>query len=559
MNNVLEKGRVTAGQDVLNKLITNLRKLGTPPLGPEFKTLRGTDLNDALVIHRLSAKFEPPTVENDTAKKRSSVQKMLDYDSGYKEARKGFFKKSGVVKHHCEAKVMLHKMLKGYKPSMKASMPKGETVISADGYVNLYYKLISDDQWSVSASCVRDAAKIAYNNLFLKRIVKQRFSCRPYPGGLDPRPSWVREAREQNKFIGFYVFERMFLSLVNIVGVSRITTVPKNNKEARVITCDPMWNLVVQRSIALGLLECVRKNTGLDITQLQDVHRKRIADPDSATIDLSKASDSNWLQMFKLLFPQRIVDAVLRARTGIAEYEGEYYLLNQLAPMGCGFTFEIMTLTLLAYARVLDAKASVFGDDIIVNRASAPRLIKTLTNVGWVINYGKTFIDGNFRESCGGFHNLSTKQDIVSHDLFFPSTIGDVIAAGNKLYNILDANQVSKYVRSLLLEAYVSLMKIIPCVAFTEIALRDGEDSEMLRVPKGFDNYHFYSKRTSEYNRDYQRMHKLGKRLTYVPDVEIRARRDDVPLVLQACYFYGGITPIGRKTGELAWISYLKF
>lgn len=559
MKRVLEKGRVTAGQDVLVKLTNCLKMAGTPPLGPQFSELSGTDLNDALIIHRMIAKFEKPNGEA-TSKREVSINKMLAYDAAYESKKQKLFDgEINAVPLFLEARAYIHKILKGYRMSYDVQFPKGESVISSRGYVDFYYKLANQDQWTVSSSCVRRAATIAYNNRALKRLVMQRFRSKYWPGGVDPRIAWVREARELNKFIGFYVFERVFLFVVDIVGVSRLTTVPKNNKEDRVITCDPVWNLVVQRSIALGILSKVHSNTGIDITQLQDIHRAGIADRTKATVDMSKASDSNWLGIFKMLFPKRIVEDVLAARTGIAEFEGLYYILNQVAPMGCGFTFELMSVTLMAYARVFDPKATVFGDDVLMDAKHAKKFMSFVSSVGWVINEEKSFVDGNFSESCGGFYNHSQKAHIVSFDLTFPENIGDVIAATNKISSILLARQTSVHIRNLFLEAYISLLKILPCVAFTEEKLLDGEEASMVWVPKGLNAVESFNRKgEADYSCDLQRGISYGKRLVYQADVEIKPRRDDVDLLTYVCYMRNGVRAIGPKTGEFKWLTYLR-
>lgn len=555
MKVVLEKGRVTAGQDVLETLINQLRMLGTPPLGPEFTKISGIRLNDALVIHRLTSKFERPIKGKENEKRLVSIQKMLDYDSSYLENRKTFFKKKGVVSHFLAARAWLHTNLKGYKMSNAIEFPSGESVNSMSGYVDLYYKLTEQTQWTVSMHCVKHASRIAYNCRSLKRVVIDRYNSMNLGASCKKRV-WAKEAMHLGKHVGSYVFSRMFLYTVDIVGVSRLTTVPKNNKEDRVISCDPVWNLVVQRGIALGLLGRIRHHTGVDIQQLQEVHRTYIKDRANATIDLSKASDSNWLNLFTLLFPRKIVRDVLDARTGLVEVDNEYVVLNQLAPMGCGFTFEIMSITLMALARVLDPYATVFGDDIIINQKSAPRFINVIENLGWKINIDKSFIDGNFSESCGGFYNHTTKEHIISHDLFFPETFADILSACNKLSRILKANQVSPTLRGFLLQGYTSLLKIIPSVAYTWDELVDGEEAQLVWVPKSIPLESFRPKDQAEYHCDYHRGNNYGKRLIFVPDVEHKIRRDDVSGVRYACYMYSGVKTIGPRSGELRWVSY---
>lgn len=571
MKDAFERGRVTAGQDVLETLIDQLRMLGTPPLGPEFAKIRGTLLDDSLVIHRLTAKFERPGVVSQGLA-AASIEKMLAYDKTYAEVQKTLFKRKGVVTDFLSARAWLHGTLKTYKPlksidfkgedvdvNTAFNFPSGESVVTSRGHTDLFFKLTMDSQWTVSADCVRDATKIAYNTRALRRVVVERYK-RLYVctngGLLDRRKVWVRQARSRGRYIGFYVFQRMFLYCVNIVSASRLAAVPKNNKEMRVITCDPVWNLIVQRSIALGLLACLKREWGIDIRYLQDIHRMRIAHRADATVDFSKASDSNWFKVFKLLFPQKVVDDVTRARTGLVEWDGEYHVLNQLAPMGCGFTFEIMTLTLMAVARSLDHTATVFGDDVIISRQAAPRFINTMTNLGWNINHEKTFLEGYFSESCGGFYNHHLQHYIVSHDLFFPENMADIIAAANKLVRILKADQVSPPVRKRLLAAYTKLLGIIPSVAFTWDPIPEGDEAKMVHVPRTVPIESFTRKSEPSYSVDYHKDSSYGKRLIPRFKSHVPICRDNVTGVMYACYMYHGVKTISTKKYELMWETY---
>lgn len=555
MNTSFERRRVTAGQEVLSNTINQLKMLGTPPLGPEFTKISGTYLNDSLVIHRLCAKFEKPLKGKSDLKKQASIQKMLDYDKSYAEKKKNFFKSRGVVSHFYAARAWLHETLRDYKISSCVEFPSGESVQSNRGYVDLFYKLRDDSQWTVSSSCVKLATRFAYNNHSLRKVVKERYKAKLASELVDMRATWVKEAIEKRKYIGFYVFSRMFLSVCTIVGYSRITTVPKNNSEDRVISCDPTWNLIVQRGIALGILDCVKKRWGVDIQQLQSLHRSRIAFRGDATIDFSKASDSNWYNLFLLMWPKKVANDVEKARTGLGQVDGDYHVFNQLAPMGCGFTFEIMTLTLMAYGRVLDPLCTVFGDDVIINQKSAPRFMKTVENLGWVVNVDKTFVDGNFSESCGGFYNHTTREHIVSHDMFYPENFSDIIAAANKLSNILRANQVGGQVRRILLVGYVELLKIIPSVAYTWDKILDGEEASRVWVPKSIPLESFDARWKGEPEMLYKGKH-YGKRVVTRQSVDIPIRRDDVKGVLLTAYMYSGVKNIGPREHKLCWETY---
>lgn len=551
MKTLLARGVVQQAQEALIKLNTRINDLGKPALGPQFKNLGGAALNDALVCHRLTAKFEvPEACGNDVSKAVQSINKMLAYDNAYDN--KNLFKGHRILSRFLEARAWLNTTLKGYKPSYKVVFPSGESVNSAKGEVDLWYKLTRPDQWTVSSGCLNYAAKICYVNLQLKRLVKARFYATP--GAQRNQKLWVEAALAENpKAVGWYVFKRMFAYTVDIVGYSRLTTVPKNNNEDRVITCDPTWNLVVQRSIALDLLTCLRKNRGINLDRLQELHGSLIAHRSKATIDMSKASDSNWTGIFQLLFPRKIVKNVLSARTGIA-FDGENYLrLNQLAPMGCGFTFEIMTLTLLSYARAFDKGASVYGDDIIVERSVAGKFITFVTAMGWKVNINKTFVDGNFSESCGAFYNHDLKYHIVSFDMWYPTDISMVLSAGNKLRYLLEANQVSPSVRRIIRECYEEICSCVPDVVKRARRPNDGEDSTFLWAedPEVFTSK-FHGLPGTKYHGMYLK-NEYAKRITFKADVEFEPPLDGVGQTLLTCYMYRGLMAVGPRSGQLVY------
>jgi hypothetical protein len=172
----------------------------------------------------------------------------------------------------------------------------------------------------------------------------------------------------------------------------------------------------------------------VDLNTLQEVHRKRIKNLDLATLDLHNASDSNSLALLRFLFPAWFVSKVMEARSPmILGRDTQYHVPRKVSSMGNGFTFELMTLVLTAIARTLDPTATVFGDDIIIDRGLAPRLIELLTEVGWVVNKSKSFWDGPFRESCGANYHASEGY-IRSFDFLYPETIADCALLLNKSY-----------------------------------------------------------------------------------------------------------------------------
>lgn len=543
MSYVLEKGRLRKGQEALSTCIGQLRELGLPPLGPDFETMGGSALNDALVVHRLVSKFEVPSGSRSAEKAGNSIKKMLEYDASYNP--KSLFKGKGVVKRFLEAKAWLHHVTRDFKPT-GLSFPSGEGVVPSNGYVDLYYKLKDDKYWTVSQGCFNDACKIAYKTHALKRLVLNRFREKMGETGQRIlRDAYLR--KPENSHAGYYCFRVAFGHVVSIYSYSRLTTVPKNNVEDRVITCEPLWNMVVQRSIAEGLKRCLSRMTGINIDTLQDLHRSLIANSDIATVDFSKASDSNWLGVFKILFRKKIVDHVLRARTGLAEYEGEYARFNQLAPMGCGFTFEIMTLTLLAYARTFHKGATVFGDDVIIKARYAPGFIKFAQNMGWKINISKTFVRGNFRESCGGFYNHSTKEHIISHDMMYPETYADVISSANKLANILYSRQIGQDVRKILLLCYHKLLSNAPGVAVSGVRPQDGEEAAYFWALPGLEK-HYSTTFKGKFDGEQRQ---LRKHVVHVNEVD--KSQKDIKLLYLTALLYGSHRVPTRKRGSIVY------
>jgi hypothetical protein len=96
--------------------------------------------------------------------------------------------------------------------------------------------------------------------------------------------------------------------------------------------------------------------------------------------------------------------------------ETEY--LGKFAGMGNALTFPVQSVCFAAVsiAAILDAEGSspsywkcrrasrhirVYGDDIIVSRKYAHQVVNWLQDVGLQVNIKKSFLEGNFKESCG--------------------------------------------------------------------------------------------------------------------------------------------------------------
>lgn len=460
-----EKDRmVTSVQKLSIEMVAEIRNLRLPSLGPDFGTLSGTDLQDSLVGHRFSNKFEVPDGKVSSARRTQSISAMLEADSRHPDA----FSLFDLSRPSRVAFINSQEFLKKIKvkKTYRAVFPSGETVVSAGGNTDLYRKLADEAQWQVSIDALDYAAKICYHNLFLKRLVRERFTSLSNDNGVRDQylKRWYLESVEAGKFSGFYCFKRMFAYCCEITGYDRITTVPKNNSSDRVISCVAFWTMVAQLSYARDLRDALKTATGIDLSYWQEVHRSLIRSGNS-TIDFSAASDSNlWVHVEKL-FPKNIVSDLRKLRTGIFLVEDDYVPVKMFAPMGCGMTFEVLTLTLLAYSRSFDVGSTVFGDDVIISPEAAPSFIDFVEELGWKVNTSKSFLTGNFRESCGGFCDLVNDKMILSYDITYPTSRPDCFILANKVARLVQSMEPSR-LRSILMRYYVSLHKIIPSDAF---------------------------------------------------------------------------------------------
>lgn len=129
---------------------------------------------------------------------------------------------------------------------------------------------------------------------------------------------------------------------------------------------------------------------------------------DLATIDLSMASDTISYGIILELFPQGWFELMDQARAPSYKIENKWYDYHKFSAMGNGFTFEMESLLFFALASAVaehleeTGPVSVYGDDIIIPTNCSELLIEVLSVCGFSINKEKSFIDGPFRESCGG-------------------------------------------------------------------------------------------------------------------------------------------------------------
>lgn len=434
--------------DCVNSLIEDFDVSG-PDLGPDFmRAMTFEEASSFLQRYRIRKKFQRPDDSASAERAKNSVQKMLTRDSV------GF----SFVPHQLpqserarlyKARIQIHEAFRNFKLDFSnLVLPTGETSVSKAGDVSIYSKLNDVCQWTCTADAFDLVATLIYQTRWLKIIAKKHIGS--YSKEENDR---LYYAFKGHRKVGFEIFKCKLLDIMSIVEGSRITTVPKNNSVDRVINCEPMFNMILQSAIGRAFRHVLRAH-GIILDVAQSVHRSMIALPHVATIDLSNASDSNWMSVVEWLYPKRVVSLLSKARSPVGNYKGEKFTFNMLSPMGNGFTFEVMTTTIFFLLNGLDKNVKVFGDDIIINNDVARDGISILEACGYEVNKSKTFVNSRFRESCGGFYYEGTDKSgyIESYDITYCHDIVDAIVTVNKLLRVshlLDPSMVKTHVETM--------------------------------------------------------------------------------------------------------------
>lgn len=377
-----------------------------------------------LASHRISKKFEQPSDSNLSKLTEKCYSDWIERDQSYK----GFTPK-GAHPVLWKARLLLHTWLRDFKPESMVEFTPGETYFSQQGKVSLYQKLRNKKSWTVTFDAFDDFCRLCYNTLMLKRCAKAHFRKR---SKLEDNRLYMHYTRLGVKHIGFAIFRhKLERDVVTFVRGSRASTVPKNNDKRRFINVEPLLNMILQRTVAHRLRK-VMKTLGNDLSNGQLEHRELISDKTLATIDFENASDSVYLDVVTWMFPPSCAKYLIKYRSFMTKVDGIEYVPNKLSSMGNGFTFEVMSILLLAVGRVLDETTRVYGDDVIIHNLVSEPFLAACEDIGFKVNPTKTFLFSSFRESCGAFYSDDCGY-LVTFDFHWLESPLDYIIACNKL------------------------------------------------------------------------------------------------------------------------------
>lgn len=199
------------------------------------------------------------------------------------------------------------------------------------------------------------------------------------------------------------------------VNSDNLVFVPKKATTSRCISIGPSLSVYFQLGVGRHLRQRLRK-VGIDLEIGQELHSQVACvssrDDTFVTIDLKSASDSvsrNVVRLFasdawyELLDSLRMPSTV--TPTGVRH-------LQKFSAMGNGYTFELETSLFLCIAMaayelsgevgIPGVNVFIYGDDIIVSKSASVFMIPLLKFLGFSLNQEKSFVEGPFRESCGG-------------------------------------------------------------------------------------------------------------------------------------------------------------
>lgn len=259
---------------------------------------------------------------------------------------------------------------------------------------------------------VRCGLKDAY---FDNKLGPDHFSC---PSQL--YKDLFAEMRSDHLFKKIYSKIRKGPRKEQTVDHLKLVLVDKSWKIKRPITPLSTYGLYYSYGLG-GYVEACLSDVGLDITRLQETH-KRLAKSYSktrshVTADLSSASDSLRSDILNRLLPRWFYTDLRKTFCRSLMVDGVMQMTESVLPMGNGATFPVETLVFWSLIRAIGNLTKVvgvysaYGDDLIYPRRIHRYVQAVFTDLGIKMNDDKTSVYSYFRESCGGdyYHGIDVR------------------------------------------------------------------------------------------------------------------------------------------------------
>jgi hypothetical protein len=243
---------------------------------------------------------------------------------------------------------------------------------------------------------------------------------------------------------------------------ARLISVPKNSSSRRTITVEPLLNQFKQQGYNTFLRQEIGKcgilRQCLALTD-QSKNQKLALEGSRtglwATIDLSSASDSLSKKLVELVFGSKplLLEGLIDCRSAVVSSDLVAKPIAKYAGMGNATTFPIQSIVfaVIAISALLRGRkpsygnvkrvaqsVRVYGDDIIVPSDGSHDVVAWITSAGLTVNTRKSFLEGNFKESCGvdAFRGVDITPLYVRHhpgklSKTEPSTIAHYVELSN--------------------------------------------------------------------------------------------------------------------------------
>ena len=208
-------------------------------------------------------------------------------------------------------------------------------------------------------------------------------------------------------------------------GSAKVVLVPKDSRGPRLISCEPLEYQYIQQMIGRSLVSHLESNNWTkgqvnftDQSINQNIALSSSKTREFATLDMKDASDRVSCRLIELLFPKELVLDFMAARSESTRLpNGSLLRLKKFAPMGSALCFPVEAVCFWALAvatliecsglpfgiafRYYRGRVFVYGDDLIVPSKFSGEVMRSLPSFGLMLNEGKCFSRGHFRESCG--------------------------------------------------------------------------------------------------------------------------------------------------------------
>lgn len=214
-------------------------------------------------------------------------------------------------------------------------------------------------------------------------------------------------------------------------SITKVVLVPKDSRGPRIISMEPLEIQYLQQGVWREMQKCIERSPltmGRVNFRSQEINRdlamQASIDHSYATLDMKEASDRVSFGLVQRLFggSKEALQALSATRSdGAMLPDGSVVKFHKFAPMGSATCFPVESLVHYALAvaiinhrhkipigKIVGRRKSnrrslvyVFGDDLVIDTRYCASVVEDFPKFGLKLNLDKSFIQGDFRESCG--------------------------------------------------------------------------------------------------------------------------------------------------------------